>query len=68
MKRLLSPYVEEIQQINPRELSYVKFHLLFTESSRHAATGSSPYYLDFGQNMVTYGSTYSLLRQLEMLC
>lgn len=36
-------------------------------SSRHSATGTSPYYLAFGQNMITNGTTYSLLRRLEML-
>lgn len=36
-------------------------------SSFHSAIGTSPYFLTFGQNMITNGATYSLLRQLEML-
>lgn len=36
-------------------------------SSLHSAIGTAPYYLVFGQHMVTNGSTYSLLRQLNML-
>ncbi|XP_061399459.1 uncharacterized protein LOC133335171 [Musca vetustissima] len=36
-------------------------------SSVHSGIGTSPYYLTFGQNMITNGATYSLLRQLEML-
>lgn len=36
-------------------------------SACHTAIGTSPYYLVFGQHMVTNGSTYSLLRQLEMM-
>lgn len=35
-------------------------------SSKHSI-GTSPYYLAFGQNMVTNGAIYPLLRQLEML-
>lgn len=36
-------------------------------SSVHTGIGTSPYYLVFGQDMVTNGATYSLLRQLEMM-
>lgn len=36
-------------------------------STVHSAIGTSPYYLAFGQNMVTNGKTYQLLRQLELL-
>ncbi|XP_033254478.1 uncharacterized protein LOC117193920 [Drosophila miranda] len=36
-------------------------------SARHASVGTTPYYLAFGQHMITSGSTYSLLRKLNML-
>lgn len=36
-------------------------------SSVHASIGVEPYYLTFGQQMITNGNTYSLLRQLHML-
>jgi len=36
-------------------------------TSIHASLGTTPYYMAFGQYMVTSGSTYSLLRRLNML-
>lgn len=36
-------------------------------SSIHSAIGTSPYYLAFGQSMLTNAMTYPLLRQLELL-
>lgn len=36
-------------------------------SSKHSSIGTTPYYLTFGHHMVTSGSTYSLLRKLNML-
>ncbi|KAH8342699.1 hypothetical protein KR059_003695, partial [Drosophila kikkawai] len=36
-------------------------------SSVHASLGTSPYYMVFGQHMITSGSTYSLLRKLNLL-
>ncbi|KAH8267059.1 hypothetical protein KR044_000737, partial [Drosophila immigrans] len=36
-------------------------------SSVHSSIGTSPYYMAFGQHMVTSASTYSLLRKLNML-
>jgi len=36
-------------------------------SSVHASIGTSPYYMVFGQHMITSGSTYSLLRKLNLL-
>ncbi|KAH8269865.1 hypothetical protein KR026_006202, partial [Drosophila bipectinata] len=36
-------------------------------SSIHSSLGTSPYYMAFGQHMVTSGSTYSLLRRLNLL-
>jgi len=36
-------------------------------SSIHASIGTTPYYMAFGQHMVTSGSTYSLLRRLNLL-
>nr|XP_043066140.1 uncharacterized protein K02A2.6-like [Drosophila bipectinata] len=36
-------------------------------SSIHSSIGTTPYYMAFGQQMVTSGNTYSLLRKLNML-
>ncbi|XP_044314737.1 uncharacterized protein K02A2.6-like [Drosophila rhopaloa] len=36
-------------------------------SSVHSSLGTSPYYMVFGQHMITSGSTYSLLRKLNLL-
>ncbi|KAH8341779.1 hypothetical protein KR074_009112, partial [Drosophila pseudoananassae] len=36
-------------------------------SATHSGLGSTPYYMVFGQQMVTSGATYSLLRKLAML-
>lgn len=36
-------------------------------SSKHSSIGTTPYYTTFGQHMVTSGSTYSLLRKLNIL-
>lgn len=36
-------------------------------SSKHSSIGTTPYYLTFGQHMVTSGNTYSLLRKLNLL-
>ena len=36
-------------------------------SAVHAATGVSPYFALFGQNMIIHGSTYKLARQLQTL-
>ncbi|XP_059221076.1 uncharacterized protein K02A2.6-like [Stomoxys calcitrans] len=36
-------------------------------SSIHTSIGTTPYFMAFGQHMVTHGHTYSLLRKLEML-
>lgn len=36
-------------------------------STTHSAIGTSPYFLAFGQQMVTNASIYPLLRQLQML-
>nr|XP_044248841.1 uncharacterized protein LOC123002541 [Drosophila takahashii] len=36
-------------------------------SSVHASIGTSPYYMVFGQHMITSGSAYSLLRKLNLL-
>ncbi|XP_060665554.1 uncharacterized protein K02A2.6-like [Drosophila nasuta] len=36
-------------------------------SSVHSSIGTSPYCMAFGQHMITSGSTYALLRKLNML-
>lgn len=36
-------------------------------SATHSAIGTSPYYMVFGQHMVTSGGTYALLRSLQVL-
>ncbi|XP_062141916.1 LOW QUALITY PROTEIN: uncharacterized protein LOC133849903 [Drosophila sulfurigaster albostrigata] len=36
-------------------------------SSIHSSIGTSPYYMAFGQHMITSGSTYGLLRKLNLL-
>lgn len=36
-------------------------------SGIHSAIGTTPYYMAFGQQMILSGSTYSLLRKLELL-
>ncbi|EAL58824.1 indora [Wolbachia endosymbiont of Drosophila ananassae] len=36
-------------------------------SSVHSSIGTSPYYMAFGQHMITSGSTYALLRKLNLL-
>lgn len=36
-------------------------------SSLHASIGTSPYYMTFGQHMITNGNTFALLRKLDML-
>jgi len=36
-------------------------------SSVHSSIGTSPYYMVYGQHMVTSGATYSLLRKLNLL-
>ena len=36
-------------------------------NSIHQSIGSSPYYLSFGQHMITHASTYEILRKLEVL-
>ncbi|XP_051859582.1 uncharacterized protein LOC127565425 [Drosophila albomicans] len=36
-------------------------------SSVHSSIGTSPYYMAFGQHMITSGSTYALLSKLNML-
>lgn len=36
-------------------------------SAVHASIGTSPYYMAFGQHMITNGNTYQLLRNLNMI-
>lgn len=36
-------------------------------SSIHSSIGTSPYYVAFGQHMITSGTVYSLLKKLNML-
>lgn len=60
----IKSYVQPNQKDWDEFLSHICCSL---RSSKHTATGVSPYYLAFGQYMITNGATYSLLRQLGML-
>lgn len=60
----IKSYISPDQKDWDRMLSNIGCAL---RSTVHSAIGTSPYYLTFGQNMVTNGKTYKLLRQLELL-
>lgn len=60
----IKSYIDSNQKNWDQMLSSIACAL---RSTIHSAIGTSPYYLVFGQHMVTNGSTYPLLRQLNML-
>lgn len=60
----IKSYVDANQKNWDEKLSNICCAL---RSAVHSAIGTSPYFLTFGQHMVTNGSTYALLRRLTML-
>lgn len=57
-------YIKPDQKDWDASLSQIECAL---RSAIHSAIGTTPYYMAFGQHMVLSGSTYSLLRRLELL-
>lgn len=57
-------YLKKDQTLWDKNLSYISCAL---RNSVHQTIQCSPYYAVFGQEMVTHGSTYSLLRNLHLL-
>lgn len=60
----IKSYVETDQKNWDQYLSSICCAL---RSAVHSAIGTSPYFMAFGQHMITNGSTYSLLRNLRIL-
>ncbi|XP_037899719.1 uncharacterized protein K02A2.6-like [Glossina fuscipes] len=67
------PFIKPVKRLNTEvayqknwdeELSGIACAL---RSSIHSATGKEPYYVVFGQHMVTNGKAYSLSRKLKLL-
>lgn len=57
-------YIDQNQQTWDAEISAIASAL---RNNVHESTGFSPHYLVFGQNFVSHGSSYKLLRELEAL-
>ncbi|KAH8289884.1 hypothetical protein KR054_009684 [Drosophila jambulina] len=55
-KGILNVVPDSLSRVSEDEIAAVDLH-----------EGTTPYYMAFGQHMVTAGSTYSLLRKLNML-
>lgn len=77
-----APQANASERINRSILAAIKFYIAPDQknwdsllssigcalrSTIHSAIGTSPYFLTFGQHMVTNASIYPVLRQLEML-
>lgn len=60
----IKAYVSQDQKDWDENLSRIACAL---RSTIHSSVGTSPYFMAFGQHMVTNGSTYKLLRNLSML-
>ncbi|XP_059222537.1 uncharacterized protein K02A2.6-like [Stomoxys calcitrans] len=60
----IKAYVKPDQKNWDEKLSHIACAL---RSTVHTAIGTSPYFMVFGQNMVTNGSIYQLLRKLNAL-
>lgn len=60
----IKAYVRSDQKDWDEKLSHIACAL---RSTVHTSIGTSPYFMVFGQHMVTNGSTYSLLRKLNAL-
>lgn len=60
----IKAYVHPDQKDWDEKLSHIACAL---RSTVHTAIGTSPYFMAFGQHMVTNGSTYQLLRKLNVL-
>lgn len=60
----IKAYVKPDQKDWDEKLSHIACAL---RSTVHSAIGTSPYFMAFGQHMVTNGSTYQILRNLNLL-
>lgn len=60
----IKSYVKPNQKDWDQHLSHISCAL---RSGQHSSISTAPYYLVFGQHMITNGKTYPLLRQLGML-
>lgn len=60
----IKAYIKSDQKDWDEKLSHIACAL---RSSVHVAVGTSPYFMTFGQHMVTNASTYQLLRKLGVL-
>lgn len=59
----LRAYIQKDQRDWDRHLSSINSAL---RNSIHQSTGYSPYFVVFGQHMVTHGDNYALLRNIDM--